>query len=149
MKSAFWVLFVLLFATACKQEARGKVVEFKEVCSGKYWAKEQRGDFKGERIAFPGFFKFSTGLQTDTILLDLYENPEKTGKHITVSVRVHGGKNGIDPLPKEVKQSDIKIHANGGETLSVADRVIVHGEHIASAGDEQSCLFKAHILEKG
>lgn len=151
MRKISLVLLWIVFLNSCKEKpvTPGKQVSFREACAGKYWSKEEKGLFVGERIAFPGFFKFSTGLQTDTILLELYETAQRTGKPITVSVRVSGEKNGIDPLPREVRQADIRIHTNGGEVLGVDDRIVVHAEHIGSPGDEQSCLFKAVMLEKG
>ncbi len=145
------IIFAILLAfTQCKEEPKGKPVAFAEACSGKYWAKEVKGLYEGERIAIAGYLSASGMLlQNDTLNLDLHETPDRSGKSITVSVRTHGGKNGIDKLAKTYQEGDLKVHTATGETLGSKDKVVVHGEHIGSPMEEQSCLFKIFIIEKG
>jgi len=146
----FCLALIVLSACSPKPEQRGTAVKFTEVCSGKYWVKPiGQAMFKGERIAFPGHLYFSGGLQTDSILLDLYETSDKKGKRILVSVPVNGEKNGIDALPKESKQSDLRIYTNSGDVLGAGDRVIIHGEHIGDDSRAPACLFNTFIIEKG
>jgi hypothetical protein len=149
MKTTFTLLLLVLLLN-CKEEPKGKPVAFSEACNGKYWAKEVKGLYEGERIAFPGYLSLSgMELQTDTINLDLHEKPDRLGKKIVVSVRVNGGKNGIDKLGKVFKEGDLKIHVASGETLGSNDKVIIHGEHIGDSLGNPLCLFKAKIIEKG
>ncbi len=143
-------LLITLSLSQCKEEPKGKPVAFAEACGGKYWAKEVKGLYEGERIAIPGYLSVSGMLlQNDTINLDLYETPDRKGKLITVSVRTHGGKNAIDKLAKTYQEGDLKIHTATGETLGSKDKVVIHAEHIGSPLGEPSCLFKAFIIEKG
>ncbi len=144
------IFVVLLGITQCKEEPKGKPVAFSEACSGKYWAKEVKGLYEGERIAIPGYLSASGMLlQNETLNLDLHENAGRTGKSITVSVRTHGGKNAIDKLDKTYKDGDLKIHTATGETVGSKDKVVVHAEHIGSPLEEQSCLFNVFMIEKG
>lgn len=143
-------LLITLSLWQCKEEPKGKPVAFAEACGGKYWAKEVKGLYEGERIAIPGYLSVSGMLlQNDTINLDLYETADRARKSITMSVRTHGGKNAIDKLAKTYQEGDLKIHTATGETLGSKDKVIIHAEHIGSPLGEPSCLFKAFVIEKG
>lgn len=149
-KTAILLFAITFFALSCKEEPKGQLVTFAEACGGKYWAKLEKGLYKGERIAFPGYLSVEgMAMQSDTLILDLHDNADRKGKAISVSVRTHGGKNGIDKLKKTYTPGDLKIHTATGETLGSKDKVIIHGEHIGSPSPEQSCLFKAFIIEKG
>lgn len=143
------LLLIAVHAVACKPQARGQKVTFAEACNGNYFSQRVKGDYVGPRIAFPGYISLSgMGLQSDTLMVELYETPAKKGKPIRVSLYTHGGKNSINKLPSRYKPSDLKINVETGEVLTSEDRVIVHGEHIGGPG-EPLCLFKVFVIEKG
>jgi len=143
------VLLIAVGAVACKPQARGQKVTFAEACNGNYYSKRINGEYIGPRIAFPGYISLSgMGLQSDTLLVELYETKAKKGKPIRVSLYTHGGKSSIDKLPSRYKPSDLKINVESGEVLTSEDKVIVHGEHIGGPG-EALCLFKIFVIEKG
>lgn len=142
-------LLAVLATVACKPQARGQKVTFSEACNGNYFSQRVKGEYIGPRIAFPGYISLSgMGLQSDTLMVELYETPAKKGKPIRVSLYTHGGKNSINKLPSRYKPSDLKINVETGEVLTSEDKVIVHGEHIGGPG-EPLCLFKVFVIEKG
>lgn len=147
--AAVITLLAALVNVACKPQARGQKVSFAEACNGTYYSKRINGEYIGPRIAFPGYISLSgMGLQSDTLLVELYETPGKKGNPIRVRLYTHGGKNSINKLPAKYTPSDLKINVETGEVLTSHDKVIVHGEHIGGPG-EPMCLFKVFVIEKG
>lgn len=100
-----------------------------------------------KQISLEGYMRLPVAaMVSDTMLIDLYQKPERQGKSVPVSMRIGSGKNQVEKPPKDYKDSDFKLHANDGSLVGMGDKVRVSGKLIYSPSS--SILFGPVDVQK-
>ena len=137
------VLTCCVFASACVGKT-GVPTELSKACAlendKKYLELAGFLDDKG------GVFCSNIGGGNVDCAFTLKESPQNTDG---VRVRIDQGTwaNNVEQIPKNYKREDIKIHDNGGNLISFADRVKLTGE-IGMMPDGRGCSMKVTKIKK-
>ena len=84
-----------------------------------------------KQISLEGYVRLpAAALVSDTMLVELYEQPEGKGETIPFSTRVGSSANQIEKPPEDYTQDDLKLHAGDGSLVGLNDKVRVSGKYI-------------------
>jgi hypothetical protein len=65
---------------------------------------------------------------SDTMFVDVHQNPNRGGARVYASFKVGSGKNRVEKLKNGYKESDLKIVSNNGADLGNGSKVAIEGE---------------------
>jgi hypothetical protein len=94
-----------------------------------------------KQISLEGYARLPVaGLVSDTMLVELYEQPDGKGAFIPFSTRIGSSANQVEKPPENYTQSDFKLHANDGSLVGLNDKIRVSGKLVYSPST--SILFE-------
>lgn len=100
-----------------------------------------------KQISLEGYMRLPVAaMVSDTMLVDLYDNPDGKGKAVPVSIYVGSGKNQVEKPPKDYTDKDFKLHANDGSLVTMKDKVRVSGKLVYSPSS--SIFYKPIDIQK-
>lgn len=100
-----------------------------------------------KQISLEGYLRLpAAAMISDTMLLDLNENPDGKGKSVSVSIYLGSSANQVEKPPKDYSDKDLKVHANDGSLVGPDQKVRVAGKLIFSPSS--SILFKPVDIQK-
>ena len=97
----------------------------------------EKGLSVGKNISIEGYLSLQNlmSLQSNTIMVNLFEEKEAKGKSISVSFPVGEKENQMESLPDSYKVEDLKVHTNLKEIVGPNDKVRIHGIRLGSSLD--------------
>lgn len=130
MKSLFLCLILLFTLAACESTPPGKPVTWDTLCV------PENSD---QQVAIEGYpYLPVTALVSDTMLIDLHEEPDREGRLISTSMTLGSGNNQMVEPPDDYTDDDLLIRAGDGTEIRTGQRIKVEGELIYSA---DSCII--------
>lgn len=152
-KKHFKFLFVLLVASAtfCTQEKLepGIPVSFDSIQSDEFEPVMEKGLEVGKHVSIEGYLGLQDimSLQSDTIMVNLFEDSEKKGQKISISFPVGSNENQMEGLPDTYKEDDLKVHTNLKEIVGTKDKVRIHGTRLGYS-KESTIYIRSKWIEK-
>jgi hypothetical protein len=139
-------LLGLLALAACAPPEPGEPVAAGELC---------RAENEGRRVALEGHIDagasiFCSNIGGGPVMcgLELKETPG-VEDHVRLDVRQGGGGSEIEELPESWTREDLRIHAEDGSLVALADRVRVSGEaNVMEAGESSVCYVSVDLIER-
>jgi hypothetical protein len=142
MKKILYIFLLVLSTTSitfCTQEKLepGISVNFESIQSQEYEPVIEKGLSVGKNISIEGYLSLQNlmSLQSNTIMVNLFEEKEAKGKSISVSFPVGEEENQMESLPDSYKVEDLKVHTNLKEIVGPNDKVRIHGIRLGSSLD--------------
>ena len=125
----------------------GQPVDFDSIQKEEFEPKMEQGLEVGKNISIEGYLglKESMSFVSSTIQVNLYEQKERQGKKISVSISIGDKANQIQSLPDSYKFDDLKVKSNTNEIISPTDKVRVHGMRMGSASDDTIYIETTYI----
>lgn len=100
-----------------------------------------------KQISLEGYARIPAAcMVSDTMLVDLFDNPEGKGKPLSFSCRVGSSANHVEKPPKNYTEKDLKLHANDGSLVESGQKIRVAGKLIFSPSS--SILFAPIDIQK-
>ena len=100
-----------------------------------------------KQISLEGYARIPAAcMVSDTMLVDLFDNPDGKGKSIAFSCRVGSSANQVEKPPKNYTAKDLKLHANDGSLVEGTQKIRVAGKLIFSTS--ASILYKPIDIQK-
>ena len=132
MKSLLLCLILLFVLAASESTPPGKPVTWDTLCV------PENND---QQVAIEGYpYLPVTALVSDTMLIDLHEEPDREGRLISTSMTLGSGNNQMVEPPDDYTAADLLIRAGDGTEIRTGQRIKVEGELIYSA---DSCIIFA------
>ena len=150
MKLRIFILTLIMLAISCAEPPKpGKQVSFETFCTSELNPVLQKGLSIGQRVSLDGYLGLSDmfSLQSDTLMITLFSDPERSGSTINVSIKVGTSKNNIESLNSEYKYSDLKVMTNTGKIMGPDSKVRIHGERLGESEDN-SCYLGIDLIEE-
>ena len=134
---------VLLLLTACEQIPPAKVVTHAILCAS------ENAD---QQVAVSGYAYLPNGMMTlvtDTMFMELFEQPNRGGEMVRVSMTLGTGNNQMVEPPDSYSDADMLIHADNGQEIHTGDYIQVEGKVIRTPSSNNSekadCLLMSPI----
>lgn len=137
------VLFSVLFAAACGRPTTGTPIEFSKACSIEN--EKKYVEVGGFLAAGSGVYCSNRGGRMECSF-NFTENPNGDNK-ISAYIEQGSSANTVEELKKGFKSEDIKIRANDGNVVNLADKVKLTGE-MNVAPDGKVCFINVTKIEK-
>jgi hypothetical protein len=100
-----------------------------------------------KQISLEGYARIPAAcMVSDTMLVDLFDNPEGKGKPLPFSCRVGSSANHVEKPPKNYTANDLKLHANDGSLVESGKKIRVAGKFVFSTSS--SILFAPIDIQK-
>jgi len=125
-------LLVPLLAFACSKKPLQplEATTLEKVCTeafGPFY--DERKYVKYHRVSFTGYLATpKSAMVSDTMFVDVHQNPNRGGARVYASFKVGSGKNRVEKLKNGYKESDLKIESNNGADLGNGSKVAIEGE---------------------
>jgi hypothetical protein len=134
MKAFLLSLLLLVVLAACESTPPGKPVTWETLCI------TENND---QQVAIEGYpYLPVTALVSDTMLIDLHQEPDRGGELIAVSMKLGSGNNQMVEPPDDYTDDDLLIRAGDGTEIRTGARMRVEGKLLFS-GDRASCILFA------
>ncbi|NBP59048.1 hypothetical protein EBU71_21365, partial [bacterium] len=151
----FLLISSVLITTFCTQEKLepGIPVNFDSIQAQEYEPVMEKGLSVGKNISIEGYLSLQNlmSLQSNTIMVNLFEEKESKGKSVSVSLPVGEKENQMEGLPNPYKEEDLKVHTNLKEIVGPNDKVRIHGIRLGSSLDNTvyvQSIWIEKVLEK-
>ncbi|MBN8593500.1 MAG: hypothetical protein J0M33_17225 [Anaerolineae bacterium] len=132
MKSLFLCLILLFTLAACESTPPGKPVTWDTLCV------PENND---QQVAIEGYpYLPVTALVSDTMLIDLHEEPDREGRLISTSMTLGSGNNQMVEPPDDYTDDDLLIRAGDGTEIRTGQPMKVEGKVLYS---ETGCVLFA------
>ena len=130
---------VMLLLTACEQVPPGKPVTHATLCAV---------ENAEQQIAISGYAYLPGGimtLATDTMFMELFEQPDRGGEMVRVSMTLGTGNNQMVEPPDSYSDADMLIHTDNGQEIHTGDLVQIEGKVIRTPSlnnpEKADCLL--------
>ncbi len=101
----------------------------------------------GQRLSLEGYVRLPAAtLVSDTMMLELHEQPDSDKPQISFSIPIGGGANQVEQPPKDYQASDLKVRDKTGALIAPDQKVRISGKLIYSPSS--SILYPPIELEK-
>lgn len=145
------LLLISMFSIFCTPEKLepGIPVNFDTIQSEEYDPVMEKGLDVGKNISIEGYLGLTDmmTLQTSTILVTLYEQKDRSGKELSVSIPVGTKENQIESLPDSYTMDDLKVRTHLKEVAGTKDKVRIHGIRLGSK-KEGSIYVQSKWIER-
>lgn len=149
------ILAVLLFTVGCwkreQQPLEPTVIE--KVCTeafGPFYDEKKHSRF--HHVSFIAYLATPKSvMMSNTMMLDVYQNPNRSGVQLKASFSVGTRKNQVARLERNYKESDLKIESNSGLMLGNGSKVLIEGDVSPGAVPgkwKDSCYVRVDKIEK-
>ena len=149
--SIFLVVLSISNIAFCTQEKLepGTPVTFDSIQAQEYEPVIEKGLSIGKNISIEGYLALqeTMSLQSNTIMVNLFEEKEKKGKSTSVSFLVGQKENQMESLPDSYKEEDLKVYTNLKEIVGPNDKIRVHGIRLGSSQDN-TIYIESKWIEK-
>ncbi|MEZ4226397.1 MAG: hypothetical protein R3B13_35960 [Polyangiaceae bacterium] len=144
--SLFVPVLSTLLLVACKGPEPGETATLGDVCTAKF---DPAADGTLKRVTVEGFLAIPEGMFlmcSDTCGLELRASPgDKKG--LRINLRIGGGKNRMEKLPKKYSDSDLKVNTSDGNTVGVGAKIRVTGGRLGSEADNTCQIYNVDLIQ--
>lgn len=138
---------------SCKAAPRepAEQVAFAQLFDTKFDPTWEKGDPVYKRVTVEGYLDIPRGMfvvsgATGDVVL--WATADRSGKSITMYLKVGEGANQVSEYPDHYKDSDLKVHTADGKTLGVGAKVRVTASRGGSASDGTCSLTAIEAIKE-